>query len=143
VTRLVATGVAAGLAVGLCTAAGAESPAVNYMLHCQGCHLGDGSGKAGAVPALAESVARFATLPQGRAYLIRVPGASHSPLSDADLAAVLTYIVQRFGPADAAAAAAPFTRDEVAAQRRPALLEVESVRAGLLRALGDAADRGD
>lgn len=117
--------------------AGAETAAVNYMLHCQGCHLADGSGKPGAVPALAGSIARFARIPEGRRYLVRVPGASLSPLSDADLAGVINYIVQRFGPAEAAATAAPFSAEEVTASRRPPLLEVESVRAGLLEKLGE------
>ena len=84
-------------------AAHAESAAVNYMLHCQGCHLADGSGKPGAVPALGEAVPRLASLPAGRVYLMRVPGASQSSLSDAELAAVLNYIVQRYGAGDEAA----------------------------------------
>ncbi len=134
--RLCASLLAAWLVAGVTAAAGAETAAVNYMLHCQGCHLADGTGKPGAVPALADSVARFASLPEGRRYLLRVPGASLSPLSNADLAAVINYMVQRFGPADAAAAAEPFDAEEVAASRRPPLLEVESVRARLLEELG-------
>jgi mono/diheme cytochrome c family protein len=127
---------AAWIGVGATGPAGAETAALNYMLHCQGCHLADGSGKPGAVPALAGSVARFARIPEGRRYLVRVPGASLSPLSDADLAGVINYMVQRFGPAEAAAAAAPFSAEEVTASRRPPLLKVESVRAGLLETLG-------
>lgn len=127
---------AAWLAAGATGPAGAETAALNYMLHCQGCHLADGSGKPGAVPAFAGSIARFARIPEGRRYLVRVPGASLSPLSDADLAAVINYIVQRFGPAEAAAAAAPFSAEEVTASRRPPLLKVEAVRAELLEKLG-------
>jgi mono/diheme cytochrome c family protein len=125
-----------GLLAGAAGPAGAETAAINYMLHCQGCHLADGSGKPGAVPALAGSVARFARIPEGRRYLLRVPGASLSPLSDAELAEVINYMVQRFGPADAAADAAAFSAEEVTASRRPALLEVERVRAGVLQKLG-------
>ena len=51
--------------------AGAESAAVNYLLHCQGCHRADGAGKPGAVPSLAGEVARFLTVPGGRAFLVR------------------------------------------------------------------------
>ena len=132
-----ALGLALACGTGLYAApARAETPAVNYMLHCQGCHRADGSGKPGSVPALGGSLARFALDPEGRRYLIRVPGASQSPLSDADLAAVLTWMVERFGPPDAAARAAPFSEAEVRTARRPPLLEVESVRARILERIG-------
>lgn len=139
---LAAALIAGGLVGGVPPSARGETPELNYMLHCQGCHRADGEGKPGSVPALADSVARFALLPEGRAYLMRVPGASQSPLSDADLAAVLNYMVQRFGPADAAAKAAPFTAAEVRASRHPALLEVQSVRARLVKKLGESATPG-
>ena len=57
----------------------AESPRVLYMLHCQGCHLADGTGSPGEVPSL-EKVGRFLGTPGGRAYLVQVPGAALSPL---------------------------------------------------------------
>jgi len=113
----------------------AESPAVNYMLHCQGCHLPDGAGTAGAVPPLADSVARFLDVPGGREFLVRVPGSSQSPLDDAELAELLNWIVHRFGPADAAVRSAPFTAEEVARVRRPPLAEVDGVRRALLERL--------
>lgn len=131
---------AAWLALAAGAPAAAETAAINYMLHCQGCHLADGSGKPGAVPALAGSIARFARIPEGRRYLVRVPGASLSPLSDADLAAVMNYVIRRFGPAEDADAAAPFSPEEVSASRRPALLKVDAVRARLLERLGVPAD---
>ena len=67
--------------------AAAESPRILYLLHCQGCHLADGSGKPGAVPPLAAALGRFPGVDGGRAYLVQVPGSAHSPLSDAELAA--------------------------------------------------------
>ena len=39
-------------ALGLAVAAHAASPEVDYVLHCQGCHLADGSASPGRVPAL-------------------------------------------------------------------------------------------
>jgi mono/diheme cytochrome c family protein len=105
------------------------------MLHCQGCHRADGGETPGSVPALADGVARFLTVPGGREYLVRVPGSSQSALDDAALAAVLNWIVGRFGPAEAAAAAAPFTAAEVARVRRPPLADVDRVRRELLRGL--------
>jgi len=132
-----ALAIALGFAAAAGTAARAGSdPAIDYMLQCQGCHGPDGGGSPGAVPDLRNSVARFALVPQGREYLIRVPGSAQAPLSDAELAAVLNWMMSRFGPADAARQVADFTRTEVARQRRPPLVEVGEARRELLRRLG-------
>lgn len=112
--------------------AGAD-PAIDYMLQCQGCHTADGSGSPGAVPDLRGNLARFTRVPGGREYLIRVPGSAQSPLSDAELAAVLNWMIDRFGPEQAARDCTPFTAAEVARHRRPPLLEVGKVRRELLQ----------
>lgn len=114
-------------------AAAAEAPRVLYLLHCQGCHRADGSGLPGAVPSLV-GVARFATRPEGRAYLIGVPGSAQAPLSDAELAQVLNWLLAKFGPAEEAARVARFDAAEVARARTP-LADVAAVRAGLLEAI--------
>lgn len=114
------------------TPAGAPGwPEVHYMLHCQGCHLPDGSGSPGRVPDLRNSVAHYLTVPGGREYLVRIPGISQAPLDDAELAAVLNWVLHRFGPADALRGAVPFTPTEVSRLRRPALTDVTSARNGL------------
>ena len=119
-------------ALGTAGAAGAETPAVNYLLQCQGCHRENGAGTPGSVPALAGFVAEFLTVPGGREYLVRVPGSAQSPLSDAALAELLNWIVKRFGPDEAAASAAPFSEAEVAKLRRPPLIDVEATRRALV-----------
>ena len=63
-------------------AAHAFGPATNYALHCQGCHLEDGSGVPGKVPALGGALAALAATREGRAYLARVPGVANAPLAD-------------------------------------------------------------
>jgi hypothetical protein len=115
-------------------AALAASPELDYMLHCQGCHLADGAGSAGAVPSL-HGVGRFLRTSRGREYLIRVPGSAQAPLDDAALAALLDWIVARFDPQAAAAGFARFEAAEVARWRRPPLLEVDALRAALLAEL--------
>lgn len=125
-------------AVGLLAAAtpvSAESAAVNYMLHCRGCHLADGAGSPGKVPALKDSVGLFLTIPGGREYLVRVPGSAQAPISDAELAELLNWLLERFGPVSADFE--PFTRAEVAALRHPPLTEVERVREELMRRIRD------
>ncbi len=130
---------AAGLVAAAVLAAGmasAETPEVNYLLQCRGCHLDDGTGKPGAVPSLV-GVGRFLRVEGGREYLIRVPGSAQAPLSDADLAALLNWMVRRYGPAEVASGFAPFDAAEVARHRRPPLTDVAGVRARLLARLGE------
>ena len=131
------------LALAAAAPARGESPEVSYMLQCQGCHLADGSGKPGAVPALAGSVGRFLTVAGGREYLVRVPGSSQSPLSDAELAELLNWMVRRFGPPEVAADFKPYSAGEVARVRRPPLTDVESVRRELVRRMEGASAAGE
>lgn len=118
--------------VGCSLAAQAYDARTNYILHCQGCHGASGHiGTLHTVPPLAGSVGWFARLPEGRAYLAQVPGASQAPISDAELAAVLTYMVQRFSAAEAGPDFAAFTEGEVRAVRR-LRPDVVALRADLL-----------
>ncbi len=117
----------------------AESPEILYMLQCRGCHLPDGGGTPGVVPPLAGHVGRFLTVPGGREFLVRVPGSAQSPLSDAELAEVLNWIVRRFGPAEVARSFEPYTAAEVARVRRPPLIDVDSVRRVLLEQIAAGA----
>jgi mono/diheme cytochrome c family protein len=110
-------------------------PETNYMLHCQGCHRPDGSGLPGEVPDLRGQVARFLALPEGRAFLVRVPGVANAPLSDADLAALLDWVLTRFDPGHVPAAHAPYSADEVRPLRAQPLSKLAETRAALVAAL--------
>jgi hypothetical protein len=110
----------------------AYTPAVDYALNCQGCHLRDGTATPDAVPALAGSVARFLAVPGGREYLVRVPGVSQSALDDASLAAVLNWVVEEFDREHVPASFAPYTAQEVARLRTAPLIDVAGTRRRLL-----------
>jgi hypothetical protein len=110
----------------------ALEPKINYMLECQGCHLADGSGSQGTVPSLRDSVARFLEVPGGRAFLVQVPGSAFSPLSDADLAGVLNWMLREYGPSEIAERAPPYSSEEVARLRASPLTDVEGVRRELI-----------
>jgi hypothetical protein len=110
----------------------AWSPETNYRLHCEGCHLADGSATPGKVPALAGSVARFSRSAEGRAYLVRVPGVANAALDDADLAALLDWTLRRFDAAHLAPGFAPYTAEEVGRLRRHPLVDVTATRRRLL-----------
>ena len=126
----------AGLAVAGAPPARAASPAVNYALNCQGCHLADGREIPDLVPALRGSVGRFARVPAGRDYLIRLPNVASTSLSDADTALLLNWVVERFadpGPDGDEFVFAAFTAEEVAGGRRRPLLDVDGARRAALR----------
>jgi mono/diheme cytochrome c family protein len=110
----------------------AFAPAVDYAVHCQGCHLADGRATPGSVPALAGTVALLTRTADGRAYMARVPGVAQAPLGDAELAALLNWVVQRFGGAEVAASFAPYGADEVGWLRAQPLVDVAGARRALL-----------
>jgi mono/diheme cytochrome c family protein len=121
------------VALGVAANAFAFSPAVDYAVHCQGCHLADGAETPASVPALVGTVARLARSPAGRAYMARVPGVAQSPLADAELAALLNWVVARFGEA-AADGFAPYTAGEIRRLRAEPLVDVEAARRAALSA---------
>ena len=117
----------------VCTAH--ASPQQDYILYCMGCHGDQAQGVAGKVPPLAGSVALFMRSADGRNYVLRVPGAANSALGDAQLAAVLNWLAERFPPAAGAPQSAPFTAAEVSELRRTPLADVKERRREVVRAL--------
>lgn len=114
-----------------------SAPRIHYMLHCQGCHLPDGSGTPEKVPALKNSVGRFLHVAGGREYLIQVPGTAQSALTDAEVAAVLNWILENFSKEELPADFAPYSAAEVTRFRRQPLADVSAVRAGLMARMPD------
>jgi len=104
----------------------------NWTLNCQGCHV-DGMGSAATAPRLAGTVARFLRVAGGREYLGRVPGVATSPLSDADLAEVMNWMLWRFDKRHLPPAFRPFTAAEIGELRtQPLRLEASQMRETLL-----------
>jgi len=126
------------IAAAACATAGLahaiEGPALDYAVHCQGCHHADGNGTPGSIPALAGNVAKFLRAPGGREYLGRVPGVATSPLDDAALAAVVNWMLATFDAADVPKDFTPYTAAEVGRLRADPLVDVEGPRARLLAA---------
>lgn len=107
----------------------------NYVLHCMGCHGPAGEGVAGKIPPLKGAVGMFVHTQAGREFIIRVPGASTSALTDDELAAVTNLMLSRFGAGEAPTDVRPYTAAEVAAYRRPAYTDVATVRHGVIEGL--------
>jgi hypothetical protein len=111
------------------------SPAQDYMLYCMGCHGSQAEGVPGKVPPLAHALGRYMRTPAGRNYVLRVPGAANSALSDDQLAAVLNWVAQSFD-ADALSSSVPlFTPAEVTGVRHSPLASVLAARREVVRDL--------
>lgn len=115
--------------------ANASDPRRDFVMHCMGCHGMEGDGVPGKIPSLRESMPAFVRTRAGRDFLLSVPGASNSSLTDAELAAVMNWLIGRFDPANPSMVGAPFTEAEVRAVRRPPQSKVRENRARLLKSL--------
>lgn len=90
-----------------------------YKIHCQGCHLPDGSGfEKRHVPNMKDRVGYFLHLPEGRAYLLQVPGAAGTPISDEELMLVTNWLLWSFSRAQLPSGYQPYTLAEVRALRK-------------------------
>lgn len=110
-------------------------PETNYVIHCQGCHLAEGTETPDKVPGLAGQVSRFTHTPDGRAYLGRVPGVANASLPDAELAVLLNWTLRRFDPAHLPPDFVEYTQEEIGALRQAPLVDVTRERARVLDAV--------
>jgi cytochrome c553 len=118
------------------TVTACANPQQDYVLYCMGCHGEQAEGVASKVPPLAGSLARYMRTPGGRNYVLRVPGAANSVLSDAALAAVLNWLAQTFdGDELSQSGAPPFSTAEVTALRHSPLPSVLATRREVVRDL--------
>ncbi len=115
-------------------AAWGYQPLVNYQLRCMGCHLADGSGQPGRVPSLRRSLLLFSASPQGRDYIVRVPGVAQSALSDEDTAALLNWMARNLSDLKVPGGFSEYSALEIHRLRGRPLSEVSRVRTRLWKA---------
>lgn len=113
---------AAAMLIGIAPLAHAD-PKVDYLLHCSGCHMPDGSGLSHVVPTLHDVPGRMLAKPEGRSYIVRVPGAAQAPISDRKLAQVLNWILTEFSSTTLPDDFQPLTAEEVARSRSQLLAD--------------------
>jgi len=132
-----------GLSGGLVLSAQAQSLAqtpqqaaqarLQYMQHCMGCHLPDGSGAPDkGIPSMHNMLGRFLQVPGGRAFIVQVPGVMNSALNDADIARLMNWLLPQVSAATLPAQTPPYTAEEIAGLRQSRPVDVPAVRAGLV-----------
>jgi mono/diheme cytochrome c family protein len=126
---------AGAAATALAATAVHASPKQDYVLYCMGCHGPQAEGVPGKVPPLAHALGRYMRSPAGRNYVLRVPGAANSVLSDAQLAAVLNWVAQTFDAEELTGTVPLFTTEEVTGLRHSPLPSVLATRREVVTAL--------
>jgi mono/diheme cytochrome c family protein len=104
-----------------------------YATNCQGCH-GEIGSSAAEIPTLAGRVGYFTRIPEGRRYLVQVPNVALNANSDADIAAVLNWLLATYSRAQLAPDFQPYTASEVG-QLRQARIDVALTRRRVIDAL--------
>jgi cytochrome c553 len=113
------------------------APQSDYLLGCGGCHGYDGVSNSRRVPTLKGLVGYYLNSDRGREYLPRLPNVAFSNFSDAQLAALLNYMVFDLGAGSVPPGAKPYGAAEVGRLRKSPLTEVSllSFRRDLVRTL--------
>ena len=107
----------------------AASPRINYLLYCTGCHAAGGAGKPPNVPTLRGELGRMIAVPEMRSYLVRIPGASSAPISDAELSEVINWLLYEFNSDTLPADFEEYSEEEVARARQDILADPLKFRA--------------
>jgi hypothetical protein len=85
------------------------------------------------VPAIRTTLLAFAGMPAGRQFLVQVPGAAQSTLSNAELAELLNWMIENLSMDPGRFTR--FTEKEVADYRTQVIVDVRATRTRLLAAM--------
>lgn len=88
----------------------------------------DGRGLPPEVPSLHDLPAAMLASAEGRGYLVRVPGVAQAPLTDAELAGVLNWMLDSFSASTRPEGFRPYVAGEVAQRRRDVLGDPQRFR---------------
>lgn len=101
----------------------------HFLQYCAGCHRVDGSGVPPDVPNLRRDLAQLIKSPEGRDFVLRVPGVTGVPISTMDVAALLNWMVRTYYPDYSDFSG--FTAEEVALGRARPLYDPLTYRQAL------------
>lgn len=112
--------------------AGELGAKANYLLRCSGCHGSNGAGTVkGGVPPFPGFIGPLTADDAGRTYVMHVPGVVGTGLSDAEIAAVMNYVVENWGDGKPA----PFTTEEVVRRRAEPMADLIAYRRAIVARL--------
>jgi cytochrome c553 len=107
----------------------AAEPNYNYALRCTGCHTAEGiSPELGRIPPLKGIVGHFVRTDAARLYFVNVPGIVNAALGEAEMAALLNWVVETYGEASTPAEWKRFDAAEIKALRAKAPADVIAYR---------------
>jgi hypothetical protein len=90
-----------------------------FTLHCSGCHVRDGSGSTeGRIPRLAGQIGHFMKLPDGRRFVLQVPGIMNSGLHNAEIETLMNWLVPHFAGTSLDGDFVPYQPAEIEAARK-------------------------
>ena len=108
----------------------------NYLHHCAGCHRMDGAGSPeNGVPAMNGVVGHFLRLPEGRAFLVQVPGTSNAGLNDRQVAELLNWMLAELSPGEIPPGFTPYTAEEVGRYRADKPVDIPAARRDIVQRL--------
>ena len=115
---------------------------LQYLQHCSGCHLVDGSGSPGkGIPSMRGTLGRFLQVPGGREFIVQVPGVMHSPLRDGEIANLMNWLVPAVSADSVPAGFQPYSTEEIARLRASRPADIMAVRADLVQKMDSPAAR--
>ena len=111
---------------------------VDYMIHCQGCHLPEAAGVPGHVPRMKNFLGYFLHSQAGREFIVQVPGAATSNLSDARLAELVNWLLLTYSRKQLPEDFEPYKVDEITRLRPHLQADPESARQEILRGIAES-----
>ncbi len=126
---ILAVAATAALSLGATAAKAQASPLFNYLQNCAACHQVDGTGLPPEVPNLRSDLGYLLESPEGRDFILRVPGVTGVPITANEVADLLNWIIATFYPDRADFE--PFTDEEVSAGRANPLYDPIGYRSKL------------
>jgi len=111
----------------------------NYIHHCTGCHLMDGSGvPTKGIPSMRNTLDRFLQVKGGREYIVQVPGVMNSALNDGDIANLMNWLLPYVTPSGLAPGIRPYSAAEIAGLRNSRPVDIDGTRRRLVSELRKA-----
>ncbi|MEI7968810.1 MAG: hypothetical protein WCJ69_07480 [Betaproteobacteria bacterium] len=110
----------------------------DFLLHCSGCHGMDGMGKPEkGIPRFRDQIGHFLQLPDGRAFIMQVPGLLSARLPDDRAAAVTNWLVREFAGPSMPAGATLMSAEEARQYRESRPADIMAKRDMLYRKLSE------